>query len=48
MGIDSNGLPMGIQFASTSGREKMLLELALELEEANPWPLATGLSKSLF
>jgi amidase len=48
LGIDSKGLPMGIQFASASGREKMLLELAFELEEANPWPPGTGLLKKLF
>ncbi|MCP4134760.1 MAG: amidase [bacterium] len=39
MGFSSNGLPMGIQFAAAWGREKLLLELAFELEEAEPWPL---------
>lgn len=32
------GLPIGIQFAAGQGRESTLLELALELEEAMPWP----------
>jgi amidase len=32
------GLPIGIQFASALGSERTLLELALELEAAAPWP----------
>ena len=32
-----SGLPIGVQFASPMGRERTLLELALELEEASPW-----------
>ncbi len=32
------GLPIGIQFAAGMGRERELLELALALEEAAPWP----------
>lgn len=32
------GLPIGIQFASAMGAERTLLELALELEAAAPWP----------
>jgi amidase len=32
------GLPIGIQLASEMGAERTLLELALELEEASPWP----------
>lgn len=31
------GLPMGIQLGAQRGQEKMLLELAYELEEAMPW-----------
>jgi amidase len=31
------GLPIGVQFASGVGRERMLLELAYELEQASPW-----------
>ena len=32
------GLPIGIQFASAMGADRTLRELALELEEASPWP----------
>ncbi len=32
------GLPIGIQFAAPLGRERTLLELALEIEAAAPWP----------
>jgi amidase len=31
------GLPVGTQFAARAGQERMLLELALELEAAQPW-----------
>jgi amidase len=34
---DSNGLPLGSQFAARIGAEATLLELAYELEEARPW-----------
>ncbi|WP_279579781.1 amidase family protein [Fodinicola feengrottensis] len=33
----SDGLPIGIQFASKVGDERTLFELAYELEEAQPW-----------
>jgi amidase len=36
LGMSKNNLPVGIQFASAYGQEKMLLELAFELEEAQP------------
>jgi len=32
------GLPLGVQFASPLGDERTLLELALEIEAAAPWP----------
>lgn len=38
LGFSSNGLPMGVQFGAAYGRERELLELAFELEEARPWP----------
>ncbi|TFV56483.1 amidase [Mycobacterium sp. PS03-16] len=38
LGESSDGLPIGMMFASTVGREALLLELAYELEEARPWP----------
>jgi amidase len=33
------GLPQGMMFAAAHGREDLLLELAFELEAAQPWPL---------
>ena len=34
----SEGLPQGMMLGAGAGREGRLLELALELEEASPWP----------
>ncbi len=34
----SQGLPIGVQLASSMGTERTLLELAIELEAAAPWP----------
>ena len=39
LGRDTLGLPLGIQLMGRHGDEKTLLELAFELEAANPWPL---------
>lgn len=33
----SDGLPLGMMFGSGAGRESLLLQLALQLEEAVPW-----------
>lgn len=37
MGTDQNGIPVGVQFASAFGKDRLLLELAYELEEAKPF-----------
>jgi amidase len=39
MGTASNGMPVGVQFASPYGQDKLLIEIALELEAAKPWKL---------
>jgi amidase len=33
----SGGLPIGVHFAAAKGQERRLLELAYELEQAQPW-----------
>jgi amidase len=38
MGTSKDGLPIGVQFAAPIGRDRVLLELAFELEQARPWP----------
>jgi amidase len=38
LGRAENGLPIGVQFAGPFGGDGTLLSLALELEEAAPWP----------
>lgn len=37
LGIDSNDMPMGVHFSAKYGSDRLLLELALELEAAKPW-----------
>lgn len=37
LGVDSDGMPLGVQLAAPYGEDKRLLELAFELEEAKPW-----------
>jgi amidase len=39
LGRTAAGIPIGVQFAAPVGQERRLLELALELEAADPWPL---------
>jgi amidase len=36
---DSSGLPVGVQFSGHVGADRVLLELAFEMESAHPWPL---------
>ena len=38
LGMSSNGLPIGVQFAAAHNQERQLLELAFEIEAAAPWP----------
>jgi amidase len=38
LGRTWDGRPIGVQFAAPFGQERVLLELALALEEAAPWP----------
>lgn len=37
MGSTMQGLPIGVHFASSDGQERRLLELAYQLEAAQPW-----------
>jgi amidase len=37
MGVSSNGLPIAVHLSGAHGAERMLLELAFELEQAQPW-----------
>jgi amidase len=38
LGRSSDGMPIGVQLASARDDEATLLDLALDLEEASPWP----------
>ena len=37
LSLSPQGLPIGAHFAAAKGQERMLLELAFELEQADPW-----------
>jgi amidase len=37
MGRDTRGLPVGLQFVAELGQDALLLELAYEIEAAQPW-----------
>jgi amidase len=39
LGRDAEDLPVGVQLAAAPGGERVLLELGLALEAAQPWPL---------
>lgn len=39
LGVDSDGMPLGVQFAAPYGHDRTLLELAFELEQAKPWQI---------
>lgn len=41
LGWSSGGLPIGVHFAAAKGQERRLLELAYELEQAQPWAART-------
>jgi amidase len=36
-GAAANGLPIGVHFSAAHGKERTLLEIAYELEQATPW-----------
>ncbi|MDY6998919.1 MAG: amidase [Actinomycetota bacterium] len=38
----ASGLPVGMMFAAGRGQESQLLELAFEIEQAQPWPTVRG------
>lgn len=39
LGMDSDGMPVGVQFTAGMGNDRRLLELAYELEAARPWKM---------
>ena len=45
LGVDSDGMPLGVQFAAPYGEDRRLLELAFELEEAQPWKTMADMNR---
>lgn len=45
LGMDSEGMPIGVQFTAAMGKDARLLELAYELEMAQPWKRIDEVSK---
>ena len=41
---EASNLPVGMMFTANHGQERLLLELALQLEAASPWRTLHGLS----
>jgi amidase len=39
-GFTGDGLPLGVQLIGPAGSESLLLSIAAQLEQANPWPMA--------
>ncbi len=42
----TDGMPVGMMFSAPLGHERRLLELAYELESAQPWPLITDAAQT--
>jgi amidase len=46
-GLSRDGLPLSVHFSAAPGDERTLLELAFELEEAQPWPRIQAAAQQL-
>jgi amidase len=46
LGMDADGLPIGVQFTGPMGHDQRLLELAYELESAKPWKMIHAFSNA--
>ena len=42
----ANGMPVGMMLGAPFGHERRLLELAYEIEAAQPWPLITAAAQT--